>query len=688
MAIPQSLKTAFEKSDFDAIESAWIEHAEDAPDDVDFFAGTARALTGQGQEELARMLLHLLDDELADTGKWSQRMNLLRATGKLFHRPKTLYDAVIDSLRAIHAKHGRLDELIKVAGLHRLVDRENDLWRRVDGLQSLTGFDAGAVVTMEGHGVGKILDVNTDLESFRVEFPGAAPMNVGFRAAAKLLTTIPADSLAHKLVVDPDSIDEVLSDQPHLLLQEVFARRDRAMSGPEIKKALLGVLPEARWAKWWAAARKHPQVIADSKKRNAYRWVDSNEEATDALTNRFNVADLTGKLRVLAEVQDRPELLAWVADQLRTLVLDNPVTNPAEVATAWVHLKRASSKLVSDLPPSHLLDCSADRLAEIFDGVANATDRLGLYDLLASQRDDWQQVVSLRLAREPEPRLVGALINHLDQEDRAKTILDAIRRASRSPAAFVWVAESARENDAIRSLQPALLMKKLIGARSLDAFEEFRTRLAVLFESGGTVPRLLAELSEEQAADVHKSVKDSRLSSAERLGLMATLETKFPSLREEASRGLYALRSSIDQRREQLRVIKEEELPTNRKAVEEAAALGDLRENFEYKSARQRQEYLSGMAAKLEAELASVRPLDLSQASSDEVRIGSTVTLSGDPEIQYAILGPWESEPEHGVISYQSALGGKLLGMAVGSRIMAGDQEREVLAVGLYSETT
>lgn len=686
MAIPESLKTAFDKGDFDAVESAWLERVDDAPEDLDFFIGSGRTLIGQGQEDLAKMLFRLLEEEIADDDNHRLRLKLLRRSGALFHSPKFLQAAVVESLRATHGGHGRFDDLLRIVGLNRAIERESDLWRRVDNLLSLLDFDTGTIVTMDGHGVGEILDINTELESFRVKFPSAPPMNVGFRAAAKLMTAIPADSLRHRLVVEPEAASEVLENEPHRLLRELLEASGRAMSGAEIKKALHGVLPQDRWTAWWAAARKHPQVVTDAQKPNSYRWADSGEEAREVLLARYRRSDLAGRLRVLGEVKNRPQLLSEVVERLRAEVLDDPTSTPEDIALTWVNLHRIHGGDRVGQAPVQLLQSDARELAETLIQVEPASDRQTAYELLAEQRADWPEVVQGLLNRESEPRLAGALLDQLAAEDRTSALVDAIRKSSGAPALFVWVAEAAAEDARMRRLHPVSLLRSLIRARSKDGFESFRPRLTAMFESGGTVPRLLAELDEEQAAEAYAVIQRARIADTEREGLVASLETRFPGLRQEQRAGLYALRASIDSRREELRLLKEEEIPANRKAVEEAAALGDLRENFEYKSARERQEYLSSRVAQLEADLARVHPLDLNHVDKNEIRIGSKVVLSGDPEVVYTILGPWESDPGAGVISYQSDLGRALLGKVIGDRVAVGDREREVLAIGVYSD--
>jgi transcription elongation factor GreA len=95
--------------------------------------------------------------------------------------------------------------------------------------------------------------------------------------------------------------------------------------------------------------------------------------------------------------------------------------------------------------------------------------------------------------------------------------------------------------------------------------------------------------------------------------------------------------------------------------------MGDLRENFEYKAARQRAEYLSARVGELAGEISRVRVLDSSQIDTSQVRVGTKIDLSnGDVRRDVTILGPWESDPEHGIYSNQSDVAKKLIGHAAG----------------------
>jgi len=108
------------------------------------------------------------------------------------------------------------------------------------------------------------------------------------------------------------------------------------------------------------------------------------------------------------------------------------------------------------------------------------------------------------------------------------------------------------------------------------------------------------------------------------------------------------------------------------KDIATARSYGDLRENFEFKSAKEQQAVLARRKAELELMLANARGTNFEEPDTAQVSIGTIVTLAepatGQTET-YSILGAWDSAPDRGVISYKAAIGQALLGHAVGDTV-------------------
>ncbi|MGZ4967760.1 MAG: GreA/GreB family elongation factor, partial [Chthoniobacterales bacterium] len=110
-------------------------------------------------------------------------------------------------------------------------------------------------------------------------------------------------------------------------------------------------------------------------------------------------------------------------------------------------------------------------------------------------------------------------------------------------------------------------------------------------------------------------------------------------------------------------------IPENTKEIAVARSYGDMRENFEFKAAKQMQAVLMRRKAELEVALHSARGTNFENPDTSQVSIGTIVTLgdttSGSEET-YTILGAWDGNPDQHIISYQTAIGQALLGHKVG----------------------
>jgi transcription elongation factor GreA len=120
----------------------------------------------------------------------------------------------------------------------------------------------------------------------------------------------------------------------------------------------------------------------------------------------------------------------------------------------------------------------------------------------------------------------------------------------------------------------------------------------------------------------------------------------------------------------ELKVLREER-PRIVDAIEEARAHGDLSENAEYHSAKERQGHVEMSIADLEDKVSRAQIVDPTTLSGDKIIFGATVTLLDDDEkpVKYQIVGPYEADARVGRISYNSPLGKALIGRKVEEEI-------------------
>jgi transcription elongation factor GreA len=147
-------------------------------------------------------------------------------------------------------------------------------------------------------------------------------------------------------------------------------------------------------------------------------------------------------------------------------------------------------------------------------------------------------------------------------------------------------------------------------------------------------------------------------------------------------------RAGLDKLREELTHMERVLRPANIRAIEEARSHGDLSENAEYHAAKERQSFIEGRINELRASIGRAEVIEVDKGPRDRAVFGRTVRLydvQTEEEIEYQLLGPYESEPEKGKISVSSPIGQALVGSKVGDEIRVrtpkGIQEFEILGI-------
>jgi transcription elongation factor GreA len=140
--------------------------------------------------------------------------------------------------------------------------------------------------------------------------------------------------------------------------------------------------------------------------------------------------------------------------------------------------------------------------------------------------------------------------------------------------------------------------------------------------------------------------------------------------------------------REELKRLREVELPQVVKDIATAREHGDLSENAEYHAAKERQGMLVARASHIEQTLSRAEIIDPSKLSGSKVQFGAKVkllNLDNDKEENFQIVGPEEADLKVGRISVASPLARGLLGKEVGDeaklQMPAGPRTYEILEI-------
>lgn len=152
--------------------------------------------------------------------------------------------------------------------------------------------------------------------------------------------------------------------------------------------------------------------------------------------------------------------------------------------------------------------------------------------------------------------------------------------------------------------------------------------------------------------------------------------------------GILITKEGFERLNEELRHLKKVARPDIIKKIAEARSHGDLSENAEYHSARERQSFIEGRINYLEGAIADSEVIDVATISGDKVFFGATVRLMDvdtDVEVEYTLVGEPESDPKNGRISITSPIGRSVLGKTEGDEVKvetpSGIREYEITKV-------
>jgi len=147
-------------------------------------------------------------------------------------------------------------------------------------------------------------------------------------------------------------------------------------------------------------------------------------------------------------------------------------------------------------------------------------------------------------------------------------------------------------------------------------------------------------------------------------------------------------KSGLDKLKAELQHLTAVERPAIQKAIAEARAHGDLRENAEYHAAKERQSFIEGRIQEINGRLPRLHVVDTTRSATDLIAFGARVTMenldTGDT-LHYQIVGPDEANLKESRISFQTPIAKALIGKAVGDvvkvQIPKGQIEVEITGV-------
>jgi transcription elongation factor GreA len=669
---------AIAASDWNGVEELWLEALDAPPIPTPELLEVRRLIWKAGRKNLARTLLELLAESLEGNAEPEEALKALRELVRLAS-PKPPVELTERMVEAFSKVRSGSPSLYAVLDKYSIFDSRRPL-EELEAAECWLDHELGTIVEVVGQGVGRVTDLNLQLENIKVDLGGSRPVSIPFGAAKRHLRPLPEGDFRRRKVEDLQALTEFVESQPGEALAEVLESLGEPSDVATVKSALHGMVSPANWTSWWTKARKNPRVLSSgSGSRLRYSVTRSAESADEALLEELRRASFPDRLAIARRIGDRGQAKAAAAaaileDSLSELFASSPglAWQTAGVLSSLSGGNETASeirrKLIQEVEPLALLSGIGDRnsRSEALAAIAEA------------DREGWAEVWSEWVLHEEAPQLLREITARLEEAGQAELLDQAMEAVFRNhnshPVQFVWACEMMSEEScpqAIRARMTPSLLEKIPEAITRKEFSSVRGRAKGLLDGGKVAIRLLMESANPQQA--------ARFS--QRIGRLDSVEPQRQRLVEQAAQHqrpaseapdqpvLAATRPAVEEKREELRTLLEVEIPKTLKGINAAAAEGDLRENFEYHMLRDRQELQSARAAKLQEELSMVRILEPGAADTSSVNLGTIVHLEGsdgealDP---ITILGIWDSDLDRRIFASGSDLAQRLLGKSTG----------------------
>jgi transcription elongation GreA/GreB family factor len=303
--------------------------------------------------------------------------------------------------------------------------------------------------------------------------------------------------------------------------------------------------------------------------------------------------------------------------------------------------------------------------------------------------------ICLLLVRNGSLRTIGTTVDFLLGHDQGETLQVSLQQWLRDNSLratlLEWVLRNRYQQKYGPVVEPLItpaLFRAILITIDQESLKRSGNRKISLAEVVADDGELIREVTEGQPLGMVRDLANLVLLNQgfdplTKRSIVARFIRCFPSLQKLLDGGapagegkgadgmLKVSQASLDSVRREYEILVHEKIPANKEAVEIAREQGDLRENSEYKMARQDQDMLLARKAQIEKDLVRAQVVDFSSATEDVVSIGSVVTLvDGKGKMEkFAILGAWDGHPERRILSYQTPLGRALLGKKVGESL-------------------
>ncbi len=548
-------------------------------------------------------------------------------------------------------------------------------------------------------GIGKVVAVDIVFSKISIDFNNKPGHMMDLAFAAETLKPIQLTHILAKKLSDLNGLRKMAVVHHLELTKLVLLSYGGSATIDQIQQVLVPDVIANDWKKWWEAAKKeikkdgHFQLPLKKSEPIVYQAQQTSLQsrlledfrACKGLKARISAGNEF--LKAMPDLDDKAAAVAEVVQSLNTDITSHQRTQSA-LALEGLFLRsdlRAAAEITA--PDGEINEITiwsqVTRPSQMLEQISSSKHKRALNSYKDSYPEKWVDTFLLGL-NGMSTKLAGETAELLIHNDKLTILKEHLARLighhQSSSDLLLWLAKE-RCDSFVDILGPETF-RAMLTAMERDQFNEKRTnRLRdFIIDDQLLLVELIGSADLEVVKDITRALQLSpSFDDMDKRSLLARIVKSYPAVQslitgESAKQDstLVVSWASLERRKEEYSELVKKKIPANSKEIAIARSYGDLRENHEYKAAKEMQKLLMKRKSELEVQLVRARGMDFSSAKTDAVNIGTTIQVTDlESQLQecYTILGAWDSDPDKGIISYLTPVAQSFLNQKVGAEV-------------------
>lgn len=693
------------------IKELWSKLVSLIPDEIEFFYLVQRKIAKNISEDKSAVLMQELYEYYKSEEKWDIAIDILKLILSIDNGDLWARREITDCFRNKHKKHSRLEECIRDSGL---IGSARNVFDAIVVFEKRIAFDTKNFVFHRYWGVGIIQ--KADDKQLTINFGkkfGKKEMTSDM--AIEALQPLASDHIwVLKATKPKEVLSKMVKDDKVWALKTIIRSYGNNCDFKHIKSELVpAILSAGEWTSWSTNARKiletdstfginpndinmytvRPHAISQEEKlSNEFKAQKQFFARIDIFMKYFNSENTDKDSELFTEMfsyfTNYLKSFSVVSEQImasylvvRKVVAQKPHLNP--------NFKYTFGDLFGDI----------ENPREMYLALKDTKNTSLRQDFLTCIKDllpNWKDVYIKLFPTVLKGEMLTQLIDNGSVDAVKKLVVDSFDEYRIYREAVIFFFKECRDqewfqNSGISYEKQLITLIHILNliyreiANHVDTTENRKIDRQIqklLFEEKDAKrehPRLLDFILQnnlETATRMFTLIDGvTDLDVGIKLDIKNEIQRKFPDFKlyekEEKTTtdlGFLVTAKMLDEKKRELEHITTVEMRNNAKEISEAREQGDLKENAEYKAAKERENELNKKASELNEEIGKAKIVDPSTITTSCVSFGTVVTLknlkTGEIE-KITLLGAWESDTEKNILNYRSPKGTQLLGAKV-----------------------